>query len=259
MSTTPLAQLISDPPPDSKIEIVADAYSQLRISGLTVDPEPEDVELALRRLETMMADYAEARNICIGYNFEAVPNPGTPTGVSWSHKHMMATNLAVRLIPDFNKAVPQTLLDQASAAFSDTSAIAARQTTQQVNYPRRMPRGGANSLRLNRWQRYFREEQLPPNECATKTLIRGEIEDFQESFLAYLGAEDIQSVTTQLSPGISLVSISNNAKVVSYRIQAVDNATTGSYQQMSLTITTSTGRIENRLINFLIQDYRIRS
>lgn len=259
MSTTPLAKLLAEPPPDSKIEIVADAYSQLRISGLTVDPEPEEAQLALYRLENMMADYAEGRNVCLGYNFEAVPNGATPTGVKRSHKHMMATNLAIRLIADFNKAVPPALLSQASAAFSVTSGIVARENLREVKYPRRMPRGEANSLRFNRWQRWYREEQLPPNECATKNLVKGEINDYQESFQAYLGSEDIQTVTTQLSPGISLESISNNTKVVSYRIRAVDGATTGSYQQMSMTITSSTGRIENRLINFLIVDYRIKT
>jgi len=259
MTTTPLAALLADPPPDSKIEVVADAYSQLRISGLTVNPKAEEAKLALHRLENMMADYSEGRNLCLGYNFESVPNGGTPTGVSRSHKHMMATNLAVRLIADFNKQVPPSLLNQASAAFSSTSAILARRNTRDVQYPRRMPRGGANSSRFNRWQRYYREEVLPPNECATKVLVKNEINDFEESFSAYLGAEDIATVTTELSPGISLESISNNTKVVSYRIKAVDVATTGSFQQMSITITTDSGRVENRLINFLIQDYRIKN
>jgi len=41
-----------------KVDRLSAAYSKLRISGLTVDPNPSDLELALNELENMMAELA---------------------------------------------------------------------------------------------------------------------------------------------------------------------------------------------------------
>ena len=63
-----------------KVNIISDAYSKLRISGLTVLPTPEDLELALSRLESMMAEL-DVRGISIGYNFEDNPDPNSLTNI----------------------------------------------------------------------------------------------------------------------------------------------------------------------------------
>ncbi len=39
-----------------KVDILNDAYSKIRISGLTVTPTPPDLELSLNRLESMMSE-----------------------------------------------------------------------------------------------------------------------------------------------------------------------------------------------------------
>ena len=103
----------------TKVEIIIDAYSQLRISGITVQPTPEDLEVALMRLENMMAEWQT--RVCVGYNFEDNPDPNTEINVKRAFWHCLATNLAVRLIPDFNKAVPQVLMMQASSSYSAMS------------------------------------------------------------------------------------------------------------------------------------------
>ncbi len=101
-----------------KIDILKGAYSQIRISGLTVQPSPEDAEVALSRLEDMMQELELTRNMCLGYRFEAVPDLDTETGVSPGLDHFMKTNLGVRLVPDFNKQIPPTLVFQASQSMS---------------------------------------------------------------------------------------------------------------------------------------------
>lgn len=235
-----------------KIDVINDAYSQMRISGLTVDPSGEDVEVALSRLESMMAEY-EARNIGVNYTFEPEPDPNTLTNVGLQHKQMMATNLAVRLIPDFNKAVPNALMLQASQALSNSSSIVAAELVRQVRYPARQARGDGNTLRYNRWQRYFRQEVLAPQDSTTNEIFIGDINDYEESFDAYLkDAEDIQSFTIEADPRLTLVSSSQSGVLILYRVEALDAAELSNFQQVKIVVTTTTGRIETRLIDFQI-------
>jgi hypothetical protein len=65
----------------TKVDLISGAYSKLRISGLTVQPTPEDLELALTRLENTMAEIEGARNICLGYNFEDQPDPNSVSNI----------------------------------------------------------------------------------------------------------------------------------------------------------------------------------
>lgn len=234
-----------------KTDVISGAYSQMRISGLTVEPTPEDLTLALSRLENMMSELEYGRNICTDYNFEATPNPDSDTNVPQFYWHMMETNLAIRLIPDFNKVVPQTLITQANAALSTASSISASQNVQEVIYPRRMPRGSGNTLRFNRWRRYQRQQKPAPNSCATNKMLLGEINAYQETFRAYLNdGESISSYTITVDPGLRLVSSANNDPIIDYTVEAVSNSAQGTWQQVKIEITTSAGRKEVRLVNF---------
>lgn len=231
-----------------KVDIISDAYSQLRISGLTVQPTPEDLEIALMRLENMMAEW-ESRNICTGYNFEDTPDPNSDLNVKRAYWHCLATNLAVRMVPDFNKEVNQVLFSQASASLSNLSGRVALDRLNQVQYPRRMARGSGNTLRYNRWARYYRNTFNTPNQCSTIDMFIGDIDDFVEHFDAYLDSgETIASYTITADPGLGIQSDSNNTPDINYRIKATapsaDNATFG--QLLTIVVTTSTGRVETR-------------
>ena len=63
----------------TKADRINSAYSKLRISGLTVDPSPEDLSLALMTFENMMSELEMGRNICMDYNFEVDPDPNSIT------------------------------------------------------------------------------------------------------------------------------------------------------------------------------------
>lgn len=233
-----------------KIDRINDAYSQLRISGITVQPSPGDVRIALSRLENMMAEFF-SRGICVNYNFEPNPDPSSLTNVVQAYWHMISTNLAIRLIPDFNKQAPPMLLAQASSSLSNASGRVAMDNARQVQYPRRMARGSGNTLRFNRWQRFQRPTKLPPNQCPTNKLIVDDVNDYQESFRAYLDdTETIASFTISVDPGLTLISSTNNDPIIDYRIRADDDSTQGVWQQVKIIITTSTGRVATRIINF---------
>jgi len=238
-----------------KSERINSAYSKLRISGLTVQPSPEDLQLGLNELENMMAELEFSRNICMDYNFEVTPDPSSFTNVSRSFWNMIDNNLAVRLIANFNKQVPKALEMQASQSLATASSMVAADNIRMIANPDRMPIGGGTALRYNKYQRFNREQKLPPANCETNVMIIEDIDDFFEDFEAYLNSsETIKSFTITADRGLTVVSSSNNDPRIDYRIKADSNSvTSGTYQQARIVITTSTGRVETRLIDFEVK------
>jgi len=235
-----------------KVDIINDAYSQMRISGLTVNPTPADLELALMRLEGMAAEW-HTRNIVVGYNFEDDPDPNSFSGVERGFKQAFAANLAVRLVPDFNKEINPVLVTQANQSLSNMSGRVALNRLKEVTYPRRQARGSGNTLRYNRWARFYRQYNVGFNNAAQQTMFIGDINDFTEHFDAYLDkAETISSYTITTDPGLDLISDSNTDVDVNYRIEATapGNKNEQFGQLVTIIVTTSTGRVVTRQILF---------
>jgi len=227
----------------------------MRISGLTVQPTPEDVNLAIIRLEDMMEEFF-GRGMCLGFNFEEKPTATAPHGLARKHLHMAQTNLAIRCGPDFNKVVPPTLTAQASQSFSVAAGASLMDTIRQVQAPRRMPRGSGNTLRYNRWQRFNRPASLPDNVCKTNGIIQGDINDYVEDFTSYLEGETIASFTIEATTALKIDSSSNTDAVITYRIEALSPATSGTGQSVVLTVTTDSGRIHTHSTGFIVEGKR---
>ena len=228
-----------------KADIIADAYSQMRISGLTVDPTPEDLELALTRLENMGAEF-ESRKMSAGYVLEEIPDPNSLCGVPRQFLHAYSTNLAVRLIPDFGKEVPMILFNQAKSSASNLAARSALQA--QVPYPRRMPRGSGNTLRYYRWDRFYRT--YGPDPSTTNKLRVGDINTYFEDWADYLGStEDISSFTIEPDTGLEVTESAINGTRIDYTVSAPENnATAATY--IDIQITTSLNRVDKRRVYF---------
>ena len=245
---------------DLKGDRINGAYSQLRISGLTVQPTPEDLELALDRLESMMAEW-KSRNICAGYAFEDEPDPNTPHNVERSAWQAIDTNLATFLSPDFNKQEHPRLASRASTSLSTLSGVSALNLLREVNYPARQPRGQGNTFRHNRWTRFYHPQAEAPASCETNVMnfstTVGDIDDYVEHFDAYLkSGETLSSFTIEAMNGLDVLSSSSSDTDVTYRIEAVgaDSSTSDRFQQVKIVATTSDGRIETRLINFRLEE-----
>ncbi len=234
-----------------KVDVIKDAYSKLRISGLTVDPTNEDLELALMRLENMMAEWF-SKNVVVHYNFEEDPDPNTETLVKRSYQDAISSCLAIRLIPDFNKATHVTLFNQASAGYSSVSGRVLMERIQGVPYPRRQAKGSGNTLRGNRWSRFYREFYSGVNNPAKQTMFIGDINDYKESFTSYLKKnETITSYDITVDAGLILQSDSNDDDTVFYRVEATNP--TGNYelsQLVTIVVTTSDNRVVTRQILF---------
>lgn len=236
----------------SKADLINGAYSRLRISGITVQPTPDDISIALDRLEGMMAEW-DVRNMSPGYAFEDQPNVNTESNIPLWAKNAVEASLAIHLCDDFGKPVPPAL---AAIASSGAANVAARTAVlQQTAYPSRMPRGSGASYRFNRFRRYFPPAAQIPVGPEVKSMLIGEIFDFQESWASFLAAgEDLASFTIQAQTGVNVVSSSLSTPVVSYRVEAV-----GSSDQVSanvfvvrITVVSTLGREDIRQIQFVV-------
>lgn len=238
--------------PALKGDIIKQAYYELRISGMTVDPTPEDTEVGLRKLENMAADFA-SRNMSVGYIFEDQPDPNSAFGVAREFWDAFALNLAVRLIPGFNKQVPVQLEMQAASALSGMAARCAALKIRPVLPPNRQPVGSGNE-RYGQWNRYYNNiGALPPNAPGVQAIMQGETNDFAESFEAYLRTDEvIDTYEVVADIGLTVVSMSNNDPVISYRLTAPVNQTSNIFQQVKVTITTDLGRVDIRVIDFQV-------
>lgn len=231
----------------TKIEVILDAYSQLRISGLTKQPAPEDIEAALWRLEGMVAEM----DLNIGYNYEDNPNVNSPTNVERRFRNALATNLAVRMV-DFGKPVPVELQRQANQSYS--AMLGATVTPREAQFPGRFPRGSGNTIRFNYGYRFNKPAPRAPNEPQTKRMVVGEINDYVEHFDSYLNAsETIASYTIEANDGLNILSDSLATPDVNYRIEAVATATDNSCDlNVIIVATTSSGRVETRIVSFVV-------
>lgn len=237
-----------------KIDFINGAYSQMRVSGLTVAPTASDRSLALNRLESMAYEF-EGRNICTNYNFTEIPDPDDLTNVDLEFTQAFETNLALRLLPDFNIQAPPALIGQASQSLSFMSGRSAFNLLQQVQYPRRMPRGRANDRNWGSFTRYYQEGSNPPAECSTHNLFIGDINDFYEDYTSYLtDGETLSSAVLTADPGLSIVSQSVSSPRVNFRVEALNTEQTGNWQQIQIVVTTDSGRKLTRKVNFNVLD-----
>lgn len=240
-----------------KGDFIVGAFSQLRISGLTVDPSPEDAELALQRLEDMGS---EIPFVSTGYYREDLPDPNTPHNVDRKFWNGFHTCLAIRLMPDFGKGFQPDpiLMKQASAALSQMYCQTAQRP--QMQYPSRMPRGSGTTRRWYRWTNFFIPESVAPISPDTIQMYIGDISDFTESFASYLlSGETIASVTITATDGLTVTTSSNTDSDVTYTIQAVGTTDSSGNPllQLKMVVVTSSGRQVTRIINFDLTDSTI--
>lgn len=233
----------------TKGDIISDAFSQLRISGITVEPSVSDLELALTRLEDMAAEW-QSGNISVGYNFQQLPDPNDVSGIIPAYKLAFARNLAVALIPDFNKQVPQNLYMLANASYARMLGQSQLAALQQVQYPDRMPRGSGNTIRFNRWARFYRQTPNALDSTNSYRMFIGDVQDYTINFDSELAENEyIDSYDIQVETGliVSDESLDGDLNSLTVRIEAQD-ASPNTNRQLTLIVTTNLGRTITRRI-----------
>jgi hypothetical protein len=126
-----------------KSDIIEDAYSKIRLSGLTTSPGPRENQLALRRLE-MLAAILEAKGIDVDYNLEDDPDTGSESGLLLAYQDAFSSNLALKLCNDYGKEPPMMLVMEARGGMS--LLYSKTITVDRVEYPTRQPIGSGNKV-----------------------------------------------------------------------------------------------------------------
>lgn len=229
-------------------EQILRAYSSLRISGLTSKPLPEEMELGFNELIDMMAEF-NSRNICTQYIFQDEPDINAESGIATAFNNALQKCLAVRLAPFFGKEAPILLQKQASQGASNWAARTA--VVNQITPSRRQARGSGNTFRFSNWTRFYRAGNPAPISCDTFDLKVDAVDFFGVDFSRYLleGAT-IDSYTIESTSGIEIITDVQDVDVINLEVKGIQ----AGYQTATITVTTSTGRVNPELINFNVTE-----
>jgi len=128
----------------TKQEIIQEAFSELALQGYVFNIGPEELQGALRRLDTMMATW-NGQGIRLGY-----PIPSTADGSNLDDDSLLPDwsieaaylNLAIRIASGYGKQVSQVTAATAKTAFNVVMQRMAMPMEQQM--PCTMPLGAGN-------------------------------------------------------------------------------------------------------------------
>ena len=128
----------------TKRQFIEQAFAEIGLAGYVFDLTPEQLQTALRQLDSMMAAW-NAKGIRIGY-----PVPSSPqnsdldeeTNVPDSASEAIYCGLGVRIAPGFGKTVGGHTQFFAKQAYDQLLAIAAMPLEKQL--PQTMPAGAGN-------------------------------------------------------------------------------------------------------------------
>jgi hypothetical protein len=128
----------------TKRQFVVQAFDEIGLASYVFDLTPEQLESALRRLDSMMAMW-NAKGIRLGYPLPSSPSSSdldTPTNVPDSSNEAIYANLAVRLAPSVGKTVAPETKATAKAAYDLLLSLAA--VPPEMQLPSSMPAGAGN-------------------------------------------------------------------------------------------------------------------
>lgn len=130
----------------SKRQIVVDAYGEIGIADYNFDLQPEEMQAAVRKLDTMLASWNSV-GIQIGYSFGLTPDEGDlddDSGIALATVNAVVLNLAVAIAPAMGKALAQTTKKLAKDGYDALLLRVVRDEVQQQQQPTGMPRGAGH-------------------------------------------------------------------------------------------------------------------
>lgn len=128
----------------TKRQLIEDAFAELALAGYVFDLSPEDLQTALRRMDSMVALWA-AKNINISYPLSANPDDSyisQNANIQPYAVDAVICNLALSIAPSFGKQIPQDIRIRAKRGLDFLCSIAA--IPPQVKMPSHLPIGAGN-------------------------------------------------------------------------------------------------------------------
>lgn len=153
----------------SKRQFVEQAYTELGVASYAFDLTPEDFESAMRRLDSMMAEW-NAKGIRLGYPIPGSPQDSDldePSQVPDSANEAIITNLAIRIAPQIGKTVSNETKVTAKGAYNTVLARAC--FPPEMQFPGTMPAGAGNKPR--RTSGVFLPKPVDPLEAGPDSAI----------------------------------------------------------------------------------------
>ena len=128
----------------TKRQFITGAFEEIGLADYVFDLQPEQLQSALRRLDSMMMEW-NAQGIRLGYPIASSPQDSdldTETNTPDSAWEAVITNLAIRIAPGYGKAVSPDTKVSAKGAYNILLQRATYPLEQQL--PSTMPIGQGN-------------------------------------------------------------------------------------------------------------------
>lgn len=125
----------------TKRQLVEAAYAELAVCGWLYDLDPEEVQSALGRLDSMLALW-DSKGIRLGYALSSTPDDADPdqlSGIPQFANEPVFLNLAKRIAASKGKQLTAQTLELAKQGYDWLLVQAAQPIEQQM--PNTMPRG----------------------------------------------------------------------------------------------------------------------
>jgi hypothetical protein len=130
----------------TKQQIIEQAFDELALAGFVYDLDPDQLESALKKLDTMMAAWG-AVGISLGYLLPANPDDSNiedATGIPDSAVEAVYMNLAQKLAAARGKSLTAETKLTAKRGYDALLGAAARAQARATTMPNTMPRGAGN-------------------------------------------------------------------------------------------------------------------
>jgi len=130
----------------TKQQIIEQAFDELALAGFTFDLDPDQLESALRKLDSMMAAWGSV-GISLGYLLPANPddsNLDDETGIPDAAVEAVYMSLAVKLAASRGKNLSAETKASAKLGYERLLGAAVRDAARRTPMPNTMPRGAGN-------------------------------------------------------------------------------------------------------------------
>jgi hypothetical protein len=128
----------------TKRQFIVQAFEEIGLAAYVFDLGPEQLESALRRLDSMMATW-NGKGIRLGYPIPSSPqdsNLDSATNVPDAANEAIYLNLGIRLAPGFGKTV--SVDTKVAAKMGYDNLLARMSMPMERQMPGDMPRGAGN-------------------------------------------------------------------------------------------------------------------
>lgn len=143
----------------TKRQLIEQAFEAIGLAGYVFDLSPEQMQSALRRLDSLIASWGSI-GVRLGYLLPSSPDDSDldqPSGLPDYANEAVFMALAIRLAPGIGKTLAPETKATAKSAYDGMLAKMAANNLQPMQYPRNTPAGAGNKP-----YRYERGPFLPP-------------------------------------------------------------------------------------------------